>query len=124
MSATSKDFARRSPEEVFAHHGQTLGAGDIDGIMADFTETSVLLTPDETYRGLVAIRRFFAALVDALPNAQWGVTQRWSGNVLLLEWTCDSDLHVVRDGIDTFVFRDGTIEVQTARCSLIKKHLT
>jgi len=35
--------------------------------------------------------------------------------VLLLEWTADSATNRVDDGVDTFVFRDGTIWVQTVR---------
>ena len=52
----------RTPEEVFAHHVQALGAGDLDEIVADYAD----------------------------------------------------------DGIDTFVFRDGMIRLQTVRYSLLR----
>ena len=35
----------RTPQEVFAHHVQALGAGDLDEIVADYAEDAVLITP-------------------------------------------------------------------------------
>ena len=31
----------RTPEEVFAHHAQALGAGDLDKIVADYADDAV-----------------------------------------------------------------------------------
>jgi len=41
--------------------------------------------------------------------------------VLFIEWTADSEKTKVDDGIDTFVFRDGLIRVQTVRYTLQPK---
>ncbi len=41
--------------------------------------------------------------------------------MLLLEWTADSERTKVDDGIDTFVFGDGKIRVQTVRYTLQAK---
>jgi hypothetical protein len=35
--------------------------------------------------------------------------------VLFLEWAADSTVNRADDGVDTFVFRDGMIWVQTVR---------
>ena len=32
-------------EEVFAHHAQSLGAGDLDGIVADYADDAIFITP-------------------------------------------------------------------------------
>ena len=32
----------RTPEEVFSHHAQALGAGDLDEIVADYADDAVL----------------------------------------------------------------------------------
>ena len=32
----------RAPQEVFAHHGKALAAGDLDEIVADYAEDSVV----------------------------------------------------------------------------------
>ena len=39
-------------------------------------------------------------------------------DVLFLEWAADAARTRVEDGIDTFVFRDGMIRVQTLRYTL------
>jgi hypothetical protein len=35
----------RTPKEIFQHHGEALVAGDLDGIMADYADDSVYITP-------------------------------------------------------------------------------
>jgi hypothetical protein len=108
----------RTPQEVFAHHGQALGAGDLDEIVADYADDSVVITSDGTARGKDGIRKVFVRLLDDLPNAVWDLkTQIFEGNVLFLEWTADSASNRVDDGVDTFVFQDGMIWAQTVRYS-------
>ena len=35
----------RTPQEIFQHHVQAPGAGDLDEIVADYTDEAVFLTP-------------------------------------------------------------------------------
>ena len=46
-------------------------------------------------------------------------TQIYEDDVLFLEWKA-TDATRVEDGIDTFVFGDGSIRVQTVRYTLIR----
>jgi uncharacterized protein (TIGR02246 family) len=106
----------RTPEEVFAHHAQALGAGDLDGIVADYTDDAVFITPAGVKRGKEGIREAFTQLLTDVPNAAWELkTQIYEYDVLFLEWAAVSSATKVEDGIDTFVFRDGLIQVQTVR---------
>ena len=106
----------RTPEEVFAHHAQALGAGDLDGIVADYADDAVFITPAGTKRGKNGIREAFTQLLADVPNAAWELkTQIYEGDVFFLEWAAVSAATKVEDGIDTFVFRDGLIRVQTVR---------
>lgn len=106
----------RTPQEVFAHHGAALAAGDLDEILTDYAEDSVLITPAGVARGRQAIRRVFAQLLADIPDANWDLkTQLFDGYVLFLEWAADSAASRVDDGVDTFVFRDGVIAAQTVR---------
>jgi hypothetical protein len=41
----------RTPEEAFAHHGQALGAEDLEEIVADYTEDAILVAQKKVYRG-------------------------------------------------------------------------
>ena len=61
----------RTPEEVFAHHAQALGAGDLDGIVADYADDAVFITPAGTKRGKAGIREAFTGLLADVPNAAW-----------------------------------------------------
>jgi hypothetical protein len=106
----------RTAQEVFAHHGQALTAADLDEIVADYAEDSVVITSAGVARGTDEIRRVFVRLLDDLPNAVWDLkTQIFDGDVLFLEWAANSAVNRVDDGVDTFVFRDGMIWAQTVR---------
>jgi ketosteroid isomerase-like protein len=106
----------RTPQEVFAHHGKALAAGDLDEIIVDYADDSVLITPAGASRGKDGIRKTFTRLLDDLPNAAWNLkNQIFDGDVLFLEWAADSTVNRVDDGVDTFVFRDGMIWAQTVR---------
>ena len=106
----------RTPQEVFDHHVQALGAGDLDEIVADYAADAVLITPGGVQRGQDGIRAAFTRLLSDVPDADWTLkTQIYEGDVLFLEWTATSAATKVEDGIDTFVFRDGQIVVQTVR---------
>src|SRR5258707_5590519 len=115
------DLAKRTPEEIFAHHGQALGAENLDATMMDFAATAVLVTADGVRRGKDAIRNCFDGLFKALPKAQWGLKTIYVDNVLFLEWTGDSARASVSDGVDTFIFKNGLIQAQTVRCTIVPK---
>lgn len=111
----------RTPQEVFAHHGQALGAENLDQIVADFADDAVVITPAGANRGKDGVREAFTRLFADLPNAAWDVkTQIYEGNVLLLEWAADAAKSRA-DGVDTFVFRDGLIQAQTVQYTLEHK---
>jgi predicted SnoaL-like aldol condensation-catalyzing enzyme len=109
----------RTPREIFQHHAEALVAGDVDGIVADYSDYSVLITPHGVERGQEQIRRWFTDLLAQLPDAKLNVpTQVFEGDVLFIEWSADSPTARVADGIDTFVFDDDNIRVQTVRYTL------
>jgi hypothetical protein len=112
----------RTPEEVFAHHAQALGAGDLEGIVADYADDAIFISPAGVLRGKDGIRGAFVALLGDVPDASWQLkTQLYADDVLFLEWSADSAATAVDDGIDTFVFADGLIRVQTVRYTLRRK---
>jgi len=112
----------RTPEEVFSHHAQALGAGDLDEIVTDYADDAVFITPAGVKRGKDGVRAGFTELLADVPNAKWELpTQIYEGDILFLEWTADAARTRVEDGIDTFVFRDGLIRVQTVRYTLQHK---
>ena len=109
----------RTPQEIFTHHAEALIAGDIDEIVADYTDDAVFITPSAVLHGKDGVREGFTALLKDLPNAEWSVpTQIFEGDVLFIEWSAVAASAQARDGIDTFVFTDDGIRVQTVRYTL------
>ena len=112
----------RTPQEVFQHHAQALGAGDLDEIVADYSDDAVFITPAGVRRGKDGVRAAFTQLLADVPNAAWNLkTETYEGDVLFLEWAADAAQTRVEDGIDTFVFSDGLIRVQTVRYTVQHK---
>jgi ketosteroid isomerase-like protein len=112
----------RTPEEVFSHHAQALGAGDLDEIVADYADDAAFITPAGVRRGKDGVRAAFTRLLADVPDAKWELkTEIYEGDVLFLEWAADAATTRVEDGIDTFVFRDGLIRVQTVRYTVQHK---
>jgi ketosteroid isomerase-like protein len=106
----------RTPEEVFQHHAQALGAGDLDEIVADYSDDAVFITPSGVRTGKDGVREGFTQMLSDVPNARWELpTQIYEGDVLFLEWTAHAEKARVEDGVDTFIFRDGQIRLQTVR---------
>jgi ketosteroid isomerase-like protein len=114
--------AARTNEEVFAHHAKALVAEDVEGIVDDYADDAVFITPAGVKRGKDGVREAFTQFLAELPGAKWDLpTQIYEHDVLFLEWTADARTNRVDDGIDTFVFKDGLIQVQTVRYTLTPK---
>ncbi len=101
-------------EAVLGHHMQTFGATDLDGIMSDYTESSVVIAPDRTYRGLEEIRSFFAGMFPMVTPEFMAafkmIKQEVSEDIAYVAWSVDGFFAL---GTDTLVVRDGKIAVQT-----------
>ena len=109
----------RTPQEIFQHHATALIAGDIDGIVEDYADDAVFITPQGVQRGKDGVREAFTALLADLPDATWDVpTQIFEDDVLFITWSAVSDKAQVTDGVDTFVFGGDSIRAQTVRYTL------
>jgi ketosteroid isomerase-like protein len=108
----------RTPQEIWQHHAGALMAGDVDEILADYTDESTLITPQGVVRGTAGIRAFFTDVLRELPDAGFEVpVQLFDGDVLFITWSATSKKSRVSDGVDTFVFGDDGIRVQTVRAT-------
>ena len=41
----------RTPKQIFQHHAEALGAEDLDGVVADYSDDAVFMTPAGVLRG-------------------------------------------------------------------------
>jgi hypothetical protein len=114
----SKDERKEMTMPADAHtliqnHLQAATKG-VDAVMQDFTDDSVLITPDATYRGLAEIRQFYAAFLKGLPKGFFDAfkmnRQEVVGDVAYILWEAKPWLLLATD---TFVVRDGKVLFQT-----------
>lgn len=112
----------QTPQQTFQRHVTALSAGDFESLVSDYAEDALVLTATGEYRGRAAIRELFEGLAKALPQLSLEAdTAVFADNVLLLRWRADSALNTVPDGVDTFVFSGGRIQIQTISCTLTPK---
>ena len=69
--------------------------------------------------GKDGIRQAFTKLLGEIPQATWDLkTITYEDDILLLEEDAEGGGNRIQDAVDTFVFRDGLIRVQTVRYTL------
>jgi len=103
-------------QKVLDHHIQTFKANDLEGVMADYTEQSVLVTPDRTFKGLAEIRENFIGAFKALPTAGTTMTLTKTvvtGNVAYMVWKAVTPTLEFKYATDSFIVVDGKIVSQT-----------
>ena len=102
-----------STAETLGHHLQAFTVG-VDEIMKDYTDSSVVFTPDGPLRGRAAIQAFFEDFLTnsppALLQAMTLVRQDLEGEMAYIVWKAEPFIPMATD---TFVIRDGKIVVQT-----------
>ena len=102
-----------SSQETFAHHAAALRAEQMEDLLATFAEDAVVIAHNTVYRGVTGVRQVFNRLWSELPHATWDADRVWADDVLFVEWKARTATTRVEDGVDTFVFREGKIQVQT-----------
>lgn len=113
---TAAPVSEEKTKEVLEHHWKTFQANDLEGTMADYTEESVLITPDKTYVGLQEIRDNFIAAFEAFPKDSSTLQLDKSivhDDIGYIIWQATTPRFKLQYGTDTFVIRDGKIVRQT-----------
>jgi hypothetical protein len=104
--------AHMSTESTLTHHLRAFGEG-IESIMSDFTEESVVFTPDGQLHGLEQIRALFDGFLHGPPELLKAMTvtrQDVQGDVAYLLWKAEP---FIPFAADTFLIRNDKILVQT-----------
>jgi hypothetical protein len=57
-------------------------------------------------------------VLSDVPQAKWVLETVSADDILYLEWKAAGGGRHVDDGVDTFVFADGQIRVQTVLCTV------
>jgi len=103
------------PQDIFSHHIDAVSRGDMMAILEDYSPDAVLLTPQGALEGHSGVEAFFRQASAALGAFELRITRTvFGGSALLAHWTASSTAARNNDGIDSFVFADGRIQVQTS----------
>lgn len=108
--------SEQKTKEVLDHHWQAFKENDLEETMKDYTDQSVLITPNATYRGLEEIRNNFINAFKAFPKDSTTFTLDKSviaDDVGYILWKAQTPGFNMPFGTDTFVIRNGKIERQT-----------
>jgi hypothetical protein len=69
-SMDKPSFSEESTSKVLEHHWEAFKANDLEGTMADYTEESVLITPDKTFRAFKKYVRILFSPSACFPKTQ------------------------------------------------------
>jgi hypothetical protein len=106
--------------DVFKRHVAAFTSGNLDAVLNDFSEQSVVITPDGVFEGLDRIRALYGGLL-----AEFGVIDRGDSpgltvdalharhDTLFITWHAESVRHIFTFGTDTFVCRGGKFARQS-----------
>ena len=105
-----------STEEVLDRHLHCFGKGDLDGIVADYSSSAVMFTPQGPLKGPSAIRSLFQAIFTEFgkPGASFSLQLRSvDGDYAYILWSAETADNVYEAVADTFVVQNGQISVHS-----------
>jgi ketosteroid isomerase-like protein len=106
----------KSTGSVLEHHLEAFGAGDLDAILEDYTDDSVIVSNVGTYRGLDEIRGFFGGLFAEFEQEGSELSldeQIIEGDHAYIVWHASTPDNEYEFATDTFDIVDGIITLQT-----------
>ena len=103
-----------STESVLGHHLQSVMAKDVEAVLSDYSEDSVLVNQDGTFIGLAGIRTFVEGFLGSLTPellASFELDkQEINGEMAYIVWHAGV---VIPLGTDTFIVQNDKIRYQT-----------
>ncbi|MEX0721973.1 MAG: nuclear transport factor 2 family protein [Balneolaceae bacterium] len=112
----------RSTEEVFLDHLELAQNGDVEtDLHRNFAEECVLLTTYGIFSGFDGIRDAANLLQKQIGDTTYEYHQKiFHGEIAFLEWSAKSEQASIDDGADSFLIRNGRIEVMTIHYSVVE----
>ncbi|MEO8396661.1 MAG: nuclear transport factor 2 family protein [Chloroflexota bacterium] len=101
-------------EAILGHHLQSLTVKDLEAVLSDYTEDSILFTPNGVITGLAQLRGFFTQFIQVLTPEFLGNfkihQQDIRGEYAYYTWSSGA---ATPFGTDSFQMRNGKIIVQS-----------
>lgn len=117
-------MSRRSTQEVFHDHLALAQRGEINAdLERNLAHDCVLLTSYGVFHGHEGAREAADLLDEQIGRTRYEYrTLLWHGEVVFLEWSAETDKARVRDGADSYLIRNGRIQVMTIHYTVEPKH--
>jgi hypothetical protein len=115
-SKAASGLAPEAMTRLLTHHLSSFQANDLDALMSDYTDESMLMTVDATYEGMTEIRGFFAAMIAQFPTESTRLEldkMTVVDDLLFIVWHASTPTVKVALGTDTLLIRQGKIHRQT-----------
>ena len=109
-------ISEEQTKEVLDHHWQAFQNNDLEETMKDYTDESVLITPNATFNGLEEIRNNFINAFRLFPKDSTTFTLDKSiviKDVGYILWKSKTPTFNLSYATDTFIIREGKIIRQT-----------
>lgn len=111
-------------ELIINHHIEAFSNGDLDELMMDYTDSSVLITPQRTLRNFNEICALFNKFITDVipPGCEFELSKKIiNGDIAYLIWNAESENYRIPFGTDTFIIKNGKIDTQTVAMVLEQK---
>jgi transcriptional regulator with XRE-family HTH domain len=103
----------RSSEMISRHHSSAIESEDLHAVMADYGDSSEIVSQDRTYNGLEAIREYYEEVFDKFADANITEKKVSGTETVLVEWLAEFPDGSKVSGVDTLVCVEGLIRFQT-----------
>ena len=106
---------------IMRHLSNFLQDNDLEAVVSDYTDKSILITQDATYTGTEGIRVFFDGLIKHFPKQQSSFELDKlvvNDELAYIVWHANTPSLDVPYGTDTFILKDGKIHQQTFAAQL------
>lgn len=116
VTSEGPSINEETTSQVLKHHWDAFQANDLEGTMEDYTEESVLITPDRTFKGLSEIRENFVFAFSVFPKDSTSFQLDKSiiqGDVGYIIWKAKAPKINLSFATDTFIIHNGKIVRQT-----------
>ena len=110
------NFTEDKTKQVLEHHWKAFTENNLEEVMADYVEESVLVTPEATYKGLTQIRQNFENAYIKFPKdkSDFKLTKTViDRDVAYILWQSKTPTFDLSFATDTFIIRNGKIIRQT-----------
>lgn len=111
-------------ESIINHHLEAFSNGSIDELMLDYTDSSIIITPQRVLINFNEICALYNKFITEVvpPGCDFELSKKIiNGDIAYLIWSAESENYRIPFGTDTFIIKNGKIDTQTVAMVLEQK---